>query len=465
MTIEDEIRNHKSFTPSRLRSLYNDFSNLKLLNPEGYDANIYAWSSLLQTLAKKSYFGIFSFSVHEPALEDLLSLPEYGRPRSLGRVLQEMLDAKTIVPGSHFVSHQAKFSLQKDAGYSISPQALLSWIKKLTGIGQFKSVDSKGKLVSERYIIWNQLAELGSNILKHLQEKMDTGVYSDRLYTGHLLRQHILDYLGKVINPAELEILLVYWSRDERVCLFQRAADLDEAIVKFKLDNITSDDIAIANLRDNASKVAKRETYLHEKIELTKDSIKALLQEQLKTNETTTRQRVKSLLSTKKLLTKAFTNASELSIQLSTILSKIDDTSNNIATYQLLSQSSQALTSMQSNIDIDQVIDLKEDIQDQIQTTDEITDALSAPQPASDDEIEQELREMEQEAQQNELKEKSVDEVKKKPQQKEIKEKPAAELAISDPEPLPTGNDVTSKMEHLQIFDNDPSQKEEPLLA
>lgn len=457
MTIEDEIRNHKSFTPSRLRSLYNDFSKLKLLNPEGYDANIYAWSSLLQTLAKKNYFGLFSFPVNEPSLEDFLSLAEFGKPRSLGDVLQAMLDAETIVPASQFVSHQTRFSLKKDASSSFSPRVLLSRIMSLAGFGQFKSVDSKCKLVNERYIIWNQLVEVGSNILKHLQEKMTKGVYSDCIYTGHLLRQHILEFLGKDINTAEFEILLVYWSRDQRVCLLQRAADVlagdvDEAIVKFKLEQITSEDIAIANLRDNAFKVAKREIYLHEKIESTRNSIKALLQQQLKTNEDTTRQRIKSLLSTKRLLTKSFTNASELSIQLSTILNKIDDSSNNIATYQLLSQSSKALTSMQSKIDIDQVLNLKEDIQEQIQTTDEITDALSAPQNASDDEIEQELQEMEREAQQKEAKESNA--------------QIPAEPAKTATEPLPKENDVTSKMEHLLLSDNEePQQKEEPLLA
>lgn len=468
MAIEDEIRNHKSFTPSRLRSLYNDFSKLKLLNPEGYDANIYAWSSLLQTLARKNYFGLFSFSVYEPSLEDLLSLPEYGKPRSLGDVLQAMLDTETIVPVSQFVSHQTKFSLKKDVSSSLSPRVLLSWIMKLAGFGQFKSVDTKSKLVSERYIIWNQLVVMGSNILRHLQEKMDKGVYSDCLYTGRLLRQHILESLGKDISTVELGILLVYWSRDQRVCLFERPAneladDLDAAVVKFRPEQITSEDIAIANLRDNASKVAKREIYLHEKIESTKGSIKVLLQQQVKTNEDTTRQRIKSLLSTKRLLTKAFTETSELSIQLSTILSKIDDSSNNIATYQLLSQSSKALTSMQSKIDIDQVLDLKEDIQEQIQTTDEITNALSAPQNASDDEIELELQEMEREAQQNEVDEKANAQLTADPAN--ALQLPA-EPAKPAPEPLAKENDVTSKMENLQLFDNEKSkQNEEPLLA
>ena len=41
--IETFIKSVPEFKESRLSSLYSNFEKNKVLNPEGYEANIYAW--------------------------------------------------------------------------------------------------------------------------------------------------------------------------------------------------------------------------------------------------------------------------------------------------------------------------------------------------------------------------------------------------------------------------------------
>lgn len=399
MTLEKEVKNHKDFTTSRIRSLYSDFSNLRLLNPEGYDANINAWKSLLTSLLRGGHLGVFSFSSN--ILLEELSITGYGEPLAIGEVIQLMTDSEILIPKSVFELSTRSFLPTREQS-QFSTRAVIAWVAKRAGLGRYLAQSSNGKLVKERYIDWKLLVEVGDKVCQHFQDSVAKGSYSDCLYTGRLFQLEIQRLLKRNIIDPEIQILITYLSRDRQVCNLHKNGGLE--VLKFGNDPISEEDIAVANLRDNAVKISEREVYLHEKIDANKSLIKGLLTQGKDELDDVTRQRIKSLLSTKNILTKSFASASELSIQLSTVLSKIDDSSNNVNTFNLLSQSSAVLKSMLSDINIDQVLDLKEELDGQMAAVDEISGAI-AESPEHDEEIEQELMAMEQEVQDKQTKE------------------------------------------------------------
>ena len=76
------------FSKPRLASLYSDFTPLKQTNPDGYAANITAWTSAIQCASRAGRLpgsGILTFS--PKALEARLDLPQLGRPAALGDVI------------------------------------------------------------------------------------------------------------------------------------------------------------------------------------------------------------------------------------------------------------------------------------------------------------------------------------------------------------------------------------------
>lgn len=404
MTIESDIRNHKSFTSSRLRSLYSDFSRLKELNPEGYEANLQAWNSLIVDLVKKGHFGLFSFLTREPKLTETLALSDYGRPLSMGEVLQFMLDSEAIIPLSQYITRTSKFiPKNEDNGITGAPRRFISWISALVGINTIKSSDSKGTLVKESYILWDRLVLVANDILRYLQDMMKKGTYSDHLYTSSLLQTHVLEYMKRDVDKGEIDILLKYWSRDVQVCVVGDDPEDNQTVVKFGNDLISPEDISVAKLRENVEKAAKRELGLQQKLDETSESISGLLRKKMKTDDTT-RQQIKSRLFRKKLLAKAYTRTSDVYMQLSTILTKIDDSSDNAATFHLLTQSAEVLLSFNSKLNVDDVLDLKEEITQQSQITDEMTGVLNETEETCDEEIEQELQQMLRESQKVEAK-------------------------------------------------------------
>src|ERR1700712_2125455 len=80
------------FRASRLPSLYSDLSVQKTSNPEGYAANVTAWTAAIVRAALSGHLTpsqkLLVLHTGEELLDTLVS-EQYGRPSGLGCVLDE----------------------------------------------------------------------------------------------------------------------------------------------------------------------------------------------------------------------------------------------------------------------------------------------------------------------------------------------------------------------------------------
>ncbi|GEQ71744.1 hypothetical protein JCM33374_g5430 [Metschnikowia sp. JCM 33374] len=89
-----------SFKESRLASLFSDFSRLKDINPEGYEANVAAWDALLLQCLRIHTFHS-TIALPSNMLSDTLSSPQYGPPKSLALVLSILIEKRVRKQGTY----------------------------------------------------------------------------------------------------------------------------------------------------------------------------------------------------------------------------------------------------------------------------------------------------------------------------------------------------------------------------
>lgn len=76
-------------TTDRLNSLYSDFSNLKILNPYGYDANVSYWRAVILDCNLQGYLTTKDHIcyIDKNELPELFYRPKKGKPLSLNNVI------------------------------------------------------------------------------------------------------------------------------------------------------------------------------------------------------------------------------------------------------------------------------------------------------------------------------------------------------------------------------------------
>lgn len=76
-------------TTDRLNSLYSSFSNMKLLNPYGYDANVNYWRAVILDCNLQGYLTTKDHMcyIDTNELPDLFYRPKKGKPLSLNCVI------------------------------------------------------------------------------------------------------------------------------------------------------------------------------------------------------------------------------------------------------------------------------------------------------------------------------------------------------------------------------------------
>lgn len=76
-------------TTDRLRSLYSDFSKLKILNPYGYNANVNYWRAVVLDCNLHGYLSSKDYScfIDKNEISELFHRPGTGKPLSLNNVI------------------------------------------------------------------------------------------------------------------------------------------------------------------------------------------------------------------------------------------------------------------------------------------------------------------------------------------------------------------------------------------
>lgn len=394
---EDYIRSNTSFSESRLRSLYGDFANLKQLNPEGYEANIQAWRSLFEDLIKHKVVddSILSLSVNATT-SHLLSISKYGEPRSLTIILEELVNNGVLVPLTLFEQDPFSYIPQDNTGWlsinQLNVKKILTWGVQALGFrSTFRVLDKLGKLKHERYISTSSLLSTGLKIRQKLAEFSQKGSCTELLFNRRLFGE-FLRKLEPTISPTDVDILLTYLKTyttllKTSVVEGKEYIKLGSGHEHFEINDV---DISIIDLMANIEPLKNRISFLSNKIADIEDLIRKSVRIKSSSDDS-----IKSLLRVKKAFIKSLEHSSTNMSHLETTLLKIDEATYNKDIYRIIESSSSILSSLNSEISIDKINDIKDSLTSDMKLTDEISDALMIKDDRDDDEqIDRELDEL-----------------------------------------------------------------------
>lgn len=391
-TIEEIIKSTPEFRPSRLSSLYSDFEKLKILNPIGYEANIQAWKTLLLKLIsshKLSTDSRISFKTYNPDILQLVSLLNYGKPQSLGIVINELVAMKVLVPESFYLaSKQCYLLVINESNSFMSPKSWLKWGLQTIGLAApYNCLQKSGKLIDDRFIAWNEFIKLAEEALTIVQQHIDKeATYSAKLFNFETLYNLISSHMK--FTTKDLELILMYWSRDIAVCKTTKLDDI--TYIKFtQSEPLSEDDIRIIDIQATLYNLNNRTTQLSTKLSKLKPEFAAVVQLPTKDQQ---KIRLRHLLTQRQILTKSLESTSGTYTELYNILQKINDSDLNVEIYKQLVSSSVVLKNMNSRVSIEDVDDVKADIEREVSKSEEINEALVLENDLDDAEIDEELQ-------------------------------------------------------------------------
>jgi charged multivesicular body protein 7 len=209
------------FRRVRLPSLYSDFSLLRYTNPDGFDANVYAWQDVLQRAAWAGLLppdmpgtDILSLTVSEKLLSSL-ETNEWGKPQALGTVVEEAVLKRLLVPELEFQSSSTSIY---DRSWLPQPWALLSWGFRRLGLLRFTS-STTVKLESGRFVIISNVEKAASSILSHAGHGCNP---VNRVFSLDAFRKEASAAIGLKhdLTLPDLKTLLIYLARDKRSIIF-----------------------------------------------------------------------------------------------------------------------------------------------------------------------------------------------------------------------------------------------------
>ena len=374
MDIDEIIRANKHFKESRLPSLYSDFERLKLLNPEGYEANIEAWTNLLLQIIQlyKDNDSRVSIPTVNPDLKQILSIPIQGKPRSLNLILQELVGRKSLVPYSHYISVEIPYSGIIDDSLSIYNRIKLY----LNGV-QLKP--------NERYLSWDLTCQLGNKCYRFIEERRSG--YTSKLYNEETLYTFLKTKIPS-LSYIDFIIVLKYLVRDIGKCSVSKVDEV--TYVKFDISTLTKEDIDIINLMASINKLADRKLELLAKITDLKMQI----------STTDDKNSLKHLLKLKFLVNKSLDLTLNSLNQLNTVMIKIDDSNMNLDVYHQILSSTKILKNLSGRLDVDEIEEINLGLKAEIDKVDEITNVLIGE--VDDSEIDEEYERLVKETEEKE---------------------------------------------------------------
>lgn len=379
-----------AFKESRLRSLYSDFSHLKELNPEGFEANIAAWYDLLnQCLIQHSFNS--SITLPGTELSTKLANATYGQPKGLVTVLDAQVKNGKYVPWSiyKFSSPEPQWSL-KDY---LSP---MKWVeRKLISlrIESFSLLDGKGGVCADYFINWDRLALLGDK----LGERITASVQSEGTYSAKLLDSDLfvdlVRSLDEKLSDLDIQVLLIYLSRDTgKLKVLSDHENAHRSFVKVDTAAITNEDIGIIKVKANIRSIQSRTGILAQRLD---KEIPKKIQELLKKGKQD--DRLKRVLVQKSYITKSLNKSLSVLSQLNMILDKINDAQSNVSVYDTLTTAKDVLASFNNKISFEDLEKVQQELDEEIVTSNEITDAMVISPDLDEREIDDELEELERE--------------------------------------------------------------------
>ncbi|CDK25972.1 unnamed protein product [Kuraishia capsulata CBS 1993] len=319
--MENIIFQNRNFTKTRLRSLYSDFSHLKETNPEGYQANLDAWRSLLTNPDTPIYDNHCVVDLEK--LKKKLFLEQYGQPKGLELVLKELTNQGDFVDLSRFES-------QKNSVYerSWTVGTLFHWlvgpnIKHLVCIRCLESLGDKIASLLNKNVCLHQ---------EQLEEMINATLYVP-------------------LSKEDLKCLLLFLSRDKK------RISLDNGIVKYPKTEVVATDLAQADLRYTIWGLEKQ-------IERTSLKIAQIKENALTYLERGDKVSARSSIHLKRVFEKSLENSNASLIKATEILEHIESAHVNLSFVSTLQSGLSALKSLNDKFDVEDIDKIMTEMKD-----------------------------------------------------------------------------------------------------
>ncbi|KAG7744643.1 hypothetical protein KL932_001159 [Ogataea haglerorum] len=424
MIPEEVILQDPQFKESRLDSLYSNFNHLKE-NPEGLEANVTAWKSLLLDARKKcpDHFKD-KVAFDSDSLAEQFSLPSKGLvPKGLNKVIDQLVQERVLVPYSQF--QQDKGLLGRVVGWMFGPRY------------QSGNDDSGQLRKGERFVISSELSEWSREL----------GLYLSN--NSPLVKDHLVDLASKDLSLSrfDVECCLTSLEREHKVAIegdVVRVLDETQQEVQLSPEQVES----IATLKYSIYKM----TQYNDETEKRVHELEARVREYVKKNQMI---RARSELKIQKALSAKLQKSTQGLENLVLLLYKIEENNNNMLVVKTLESNSKILKSM--NEQVGDIASVVQEVREEWGKMDELSEHLGA-MTTDDSSIDEELQLLEKEEKQKVEKER---EKSAEPEpQKEVEEPAIVDDAEADSVLLERFNKLK-----LPAKDSEKEKLENPLPA
>ncbi|KAF1919840.1 Snf7-domain-containing protein [Ampelomyces quisqualis] len=374
----------------RLASLYADFRQQLEVNPEGYHANIAAWTQALTDAARAGAIptqGTTHDLLNIRATDELaqaLQHPQHGKPTCLPAVFHDAVQNNEMVPMKDFLA--ATESIYKTS-WVPSPWKVLQWGLRQVGVlGQSRSPE---KLSAGNFVVLKNVEVAADDILKKMKEHTSA---ADRV----LSKTDFLKRFALILNPAapltttDLNIILLHLARDKQAISYNAQAIKFKPELEAVPEPITQEDEAIANLRDTLANIHAQIPPLMEKI----TEADAAAREAVSAKQMI---RAKAALRSKKLAETALAQRTDVTLQLESVYAQLQSAADQVEIVEAMRAGADALKSLNEKVGgaegVQGVVDA---VNEQMATTEEITNIINeTDQPLDEAEIDDEFEALE----------------------------------------------------------------------
>ncbi|KAL8382632.1 hypothetical protein RB595_006423 [Gaeumannomyces hyphopodioides] len=396
--------NADGFRKARLPALYSDFRGQRATNPDGYAANVSAWRRALAVIARSGLAQSYSSTgppdslilTTDDSLLRALESRQYGRPLALGVAVNEAIAAGDLIPLPQYLAAKQSILARPASSFSLAsvPWTVLTWgVRQVGAATGLSGGGVSDKLPKTRLVV---LANVEAAAKSFAEKTEDASSRFERTWSKpHFLKTFQAELLpsGK-LSAADADVLLAFLSRDKGLVA------CDGKVVKLKddtgagtstiSDEITSEDVAVAQLKELTEYLTHQTTILNRRV----DELNAAAKDAVARGN-----RVAALaaLKSRKIAESSLRTRFATLSQLEEVAARIEQASDQVQLVKVMATSTEALKGLNSKVGgADAVGDVVDRLREQMDAVDEVGTILAeSASPVDEDEIDEELAALE----------------------------------------------------------------------
>ncbi|KIW59857.1 hypothetical protein PV05_00123 [Exophiala xenobiotica] len=386
------VENEPSFRRTRLPSLYSDLTVQRSTNPEGYSANVTAWTSALTRASLAGQLPLEQRLILQTSddLINALASPQYGRPSGLGCVLDDAVRTGKMVDLDDFLTSEKSIYSRS---WIPSPWSILHWSLRKAGLVGSGSYDVNGHLRHGSLALVSALEEVYNRYASKVRDR--TASLTDRIMSREQFVTEMGELMQGTIAEQDVKVLLRYLARDKQVLSY------DDTTIKLKAptaampESITHEDRSIASLKTLIANLSSQISSLTTRI--------ATLQTTAQTSvKAGNKASALSALRSKKLAERSLESRSNTLHQLEEVYTKIEAAVDQVQVVAAMEASAGVLKTLNKKVGgVEKVEDVIETLREEMGKVDEVSGVIAEPLDGKvvldEADVDEELESMEQE--------------------------------------------------------------------